>query len=69
MEQGRLTYKLDRYDRNGNPILKTYYLGAYVGESIGFYIGRDTILAYPLRFYYAPPAGIPVKNKVYTNEI
>lgn len=64
-----LTYRLDRYDRNGNPILRTYYRGYYCGESIGYYVGRDTLMVYPKRFYSMPPAGIPVKNKVYTNEI
>lgn len=65
---GELTYKYDRHDK-GRPILKTYYRGFYCGESVGYYIGRDTLMVYPFRIVSAPPRGVELKRRVYMSEV
>lgn len=63
-----LTYRRVEYDRNGNMILATYWRGQYIGDCIAYWIGHDTLMAYPKRIDWCPP-GIDLKRKVYITEI
>jgi len=65
---GELTYKYDRHDKN-RLILKTYYRDFYCGESVGYYVGRDTLMVYPYRIVSAPPRGVEMKRKVFVSEL
>ena len=65
---GELRYKYGRYE-NGKLILKTYYREFYCGESVGYYIGRDTLMVYPYRMVSAPPRGTQLKRRVYMSEV
>lgn len=63
-----ITYKL-REQTNRGILLATYYNGRYIGDSIGYWIGRDTLMTYPKRIYSAPPAGTELKRRVSLSEV
>ena len=63
-----ITYKL-REQTNRGLLLKTYYRGNYIGESVGYWIGNDTLMVYPVRIYNTPPAGTELKRRVSLSEV
>ena len=63
-----ITYKL-REQTNRGLLLKTYYRGNYIGESVGYWIGNDTLMVYPSRIYNTPPAGVELKRRIYIGEV
>lgn len=63
-----ITYRI-KEEQNRGILLATYYNGRYIGDSFGYWIGRDTLMTYPQRIYSAPPAGVSLKNKITINEL
>ena len=63
-----ITYRI-KEEQNRGILLATYYNGRYIGDSIGYWIGRDTLMTYPKRIYSMPPAGVNLKNKITINEL
>lgn len=63
-----ITYRI-KEEQNRGLLLATYYNGRYIGDSFGYWVGRDTLMTYPKRIYSAPPAGVNLKNKITINEL
>ena len=63
-----ITYKI-KEEQNRGILLATYYNGRYIGDSIGYWVGRDTLMTYPQRIYSMPPAGTSLKNKITLNDL
>ena len=63
-----ITYRI-KEEQNRGILLATYYNGRYIGDSIGYWIGRDTLMTYPRKIYSMPPAGTSLKNKITLNDL
>lgn len=63
-----ITYRI-KEEQNRGILLATYYNGRYIGDSFGYWIGRDTLMTYPKRIYSAPPAGTELKRRVSLSEV
>ena len=63
-----ITYRI-KEEQNRGILLATYYNGRYIGDSIGYWVGRDTLMTYPQRIYSMPPAGTSLKNKITLNDL
>lgn len=63
-----VTYRLKEQDNRGC-LLATYYRGKYIGDSYGYWVGRDTLMTYPRRIYSMPPAGVELKRRVTLSEV
>lgn len=63
-----ITYRI-KEEQNRGILLATYYNGRYIGDSFGYWIGRDTLMTYPQRIYSMPPAGTSLKNKITLNDL